>query len=128
MVLRDRAVRTPTEHKVHGLQTRSWRQIRDQKRRRESPLGRLAARLGAQMYFVWIRGASGPQPQKWSEDCLSGRSERLVHVISKQSISDSDALLSLQDLAETFPPPARDTDQQRYRLTQINQGFRDGGA
>jgi hypothetical protein len=80
------------------------------------------------MYFVWIRGVSGPQPQKWSEDCFNVRPEKLALVICKQSISDSDAWLSLQDLAEKFPPPARDTNQQRYRLTQINQKFPTGGA
>jgi hypothetical protein len=60
------------------------------------------------MYLVWMQGPNGPQPQKWSDDCFDVRPEKLTRIIYKQSISDSDALLSLRDLTEKFPPSARD--------------------
>ena len=46
----------------------------------------------------------------WFDDCFDVRPEKLTHIIYKQSISNSDALLSLRELAEKLSPPTTDTD------------------
>jgi hypothetical protein len=48
-------------------------------------------------------GLRGPQPQKWLEDSFDVRPENLRNIIWKTLISDSEALLSLDELAKKYP-------------------------
>jgi hypothetical protein len=58
-----------------------------------------------QWYFVWLEGPRGPEPQKWSSDGLWGQIGR-QDVIVRFSLTESEAKLSLDQLAKLHPPPA----------------------
>jgi hypothetical protein len=57
-----------------------------------------------QWYFVWVEGARGPTPQKWSSDGLWGQIGR-QDIVVRFSLSDREAELSLDELARLYPVP-----------------------
>jgi hypothetical protein len=66
-------------------------------------LERKAAAM-TEWYFVWVEGARGPAPQKWSSDALWGQVGR-QDVIVRFSLTDQEAELSLDELARRHPIP-----------------------
>jgi hypothetical protein len=55
-------------------------------------------------YFVWVEGARGPAPQKWSSDGLWGQVGR-QDVIVRFALTDQEAHLTLDELARLHPIP-----------------------
>lgn len=50
--------------------------------------------------FVWIMALNGPTPQKWDDDVKPHDQQT---VLKKVSISEEEAKLSLDELAEKYP-------------------------
>lgn len=51
------------------------------------------------MYFVWMRGNRGPEPQLWSEEPVDGNGKQVKEALFKQKLSKEEERLCLDHLA-----------------------------
>ena len=56
-------------------------------------------------YFVWVRGLSGPEPQKWAALDFGIDDWKRAQVLTYCELSEDDRHLSLAVLAGRYPPP-----------------------
>ena len=65
--------------------------------------------------FVWVRGMSGPVPQKWSSDVW--RQFTKVEILAEHKLSDEEWFLPIDQLAVRYPAPVAKTEKvERQRL------------
>jgi hypothetical protein len=66
--------------------------------------------MEAECWLVWIHGARGPSPQKWTTQCFEAHPNRLQSVMARHPLSIAEARLTLDVLAKRYPPPAASND------------------
>jgi hypothetical protein len=54
-------------------------------------------------YFVWVSGLRGPEPQKWSDDLTVN--QKPIPTLAKHVLNPLEANLTLNELANRYPPP-----------------------
>jgi len=59
-------------------------------------------------YLVWVRGLSGPEPQKWTALEFGIDNSRQSQVLAYRELSREERALSLATLAERYPAPRID--------------------
>lgn len=68
----------------------------------------------AQPFFVWVRGPTGPRPQKWAELNFGTGNWRLRTLIAWQPIGTDEFSQPLENLARAYPP-----EKCRYRNSEL---------
>jgi len=66
----------------------------------------LEGRRDLPRYFVWVRGLTGPEPQKWAALDFGIDDWKRTQILAYSELSEEDRHLSLATLASRFPPPA----------------------
>lgn len=54
------------------------------------------------MYFVWITGLRGPEPQIWTDEPVDGNGKPTKYVIFKTKLTAHEELLTLNDLTVKY--------------------------
>ena len=57
------------------------------------------------MYFVWINGLRGPEPQLWASEPVDGNGKPTKNVLFKQKLLEQEEQLSLNHLALKYGCP-----------------------
>lgn len=55
------------------------------------------------MFFVWVKGTTGPSPQKWMREITSDG--RPVPALFKRKLTEHEGYMSIADLAKLYPCP-----------------------
>ena len=59
-------------------------------------------------YFVWVRGLSGPEPQRWASLDFGINGWKRELVLAYRALEAHERGLSLAALARRYPPPRQD--------------------
>jgi hypothetical protein len=62
-------------------------------------------------YFLWVRGLSGPEPQKWTELDFGIGGWKRETVLAYRELAEEERHLPLSALASRYPPPRLDADE-----------------
>jgi hypothetical protein len=65
----------------------------------------LEGRQDLPRYLVWVRGLTGPEPQKWTALDFGINDWKRAQILAYSELSEEDRHLSLTALASRFPPP-----------------------
>ncbi len=60
-----------------------------------------------QFYFVWVRGLSGPEPQKWAELDFGVGDWKKRYVLVSYPLNEAESSLSLDQLCRLYPSPTK---------------------
>lgn len=59
-------------------------------------------------YFVWVRGLSGPEPQRWASLDFGINGWKRELVLAYRRLEPDERGLPLAALARRYPPPRQD--------------------
>lgn len=54
------------------------------------------------MYFVWVTGLRGPEPQLWTNEPVDGNGKPVKEALFKKKLTDAECTLSLDYLILKF--------------------------
>ena len=54
------------------------------------------------MFFVWMQGLRGPEPQIWAEEPVDGNGKSIKSALFKRKLSSDEEILSLNELAVKY--------------------------
>ena len=60
-----------------------------------------------QFYFVWVRGLSGPEPQKWAELDLGVGNWKKRCILISYPLNEAESSRPIDQLRRLYPPPTQ---------------------